>query len=265
MALSQLPAVPTYYAPAQAIAPLGANPSALTLAAAAQAERQNMAQRAAERQNAVLGGYQQMIGNNRMLGDQAYNTLQGNYDALAADAKATRERNLARVDQYGNSMRQDLAIAGQQAMAKARQSAIQRGLGSTTILDSLARGQQFDNQRQQLALEDQLLQNRISVDSNLSATYQSALGNRAQALNNQANQNISNENQLGNARLGYLGSIQDDAQGFDRVSGIYQNLWQMQLQEAEGEKNRQAQNPGYNNPLRPIAYIGPQGGGPRLL
>jgi len=256
MALSQLPAVTAYYSPAQTIAPIGANPSYVTLANAAQAERANMAQRAADRQNAVLGGYQQMIGNNRMLGDRAYQTLQGNYDALTADAKATRERNLARVDQYGNSMRQDLAIAGQQAMAKARQSAIQRGLGGTTILDSLARGQQFDNQRQQLALEDQLLQNRIATDSNLSATYQSALGNRAQALNNQANQNIGTENQLGNARLGYLGSIQDDTQGFDRVSGLYQSLWQAQDAAQQAELDRQARNPGYNQPQANVGVLG---------
>lgn len=256
MTLAQLPATSTYYSPVQQIAPMGANTNAMTLAAAAQAERQNMAQRAADRQNAVMTGYGQMIGNNRTLGTQAYNTLQSNYDALAADAAATRERNMGRIDAYGNSMRQDLSIANQQAMAKARQSAIGRGLGNTTILDSLARGQLFDNQRQVLALEDQLLQNRINTDSNLSGAYQAALGNRAQALNNQANQNINTENQLGTARLGYLGSIQDDASGFDRVSGIYQNLWQMQQQEAEAEKNRQAQNPGYNSPYRPIGALG---------
>ncbi len=258
MALSQLPAVPAYYSPAQTIAPIGANPSYVSLANAAQAERANMAQRAADRQNAVLGGYQQMIGNARTLGDQAYNTLQGNYDALAADAKATRERNLARVDAYGNSMRQDLNVASQQAIAKARQSAIQRGLGNTTIQDSLVRGQQFDNQRQQLALEDQLLQNRISTDSNLSGAYQAALGNRAQALNNQANQNISTENQLGNARLGYLGNIQDDTQGFDRVSGLYQNLWQAQDSAYQAEQDRLSRLPGYGQPQTNIVLGRPR-------
>lgn len=124
-------------------------------------------------------------------GDQGYSTLQGNYDAVAADAAATRDRNLARVDQYGNSMRQDLNVQNKQNLAKASQSAIMRGLGNTTIQDSLVRGQNFDNTRQSFALEDQLLQNRISTDSSLSGAYQGALQNRAQGLASQWNQNTN--------------------------------------------------------------------------
>lgn len=124
-------------------------------------------------------------------GDQGYAALQGNYDAIAADAAATRDRNMGRIDQYGASMRQDLDIAGQQALAKASQSAIMRGLGNTTIQDSLVRGQNFDNGRQRLALEDQLLQNRISTDSSLSGAYQGVLQNRAQGLAGQWNANTN--------------------------------------------------------------------------
>jgi len=96
------------------------------LAGQADAERLAQAQRATARQQQVIGGY----------------------DQLQADALATRTRNMARIDQYGASARSDLDIKSRQAMAAASQSAIQRGLGNTTIYDSLRRGQQFDNTRQ---------------------------------------------------------------------------------------------------------------------
>lgn len=213
------------------------------LAQAADRERQMSMQRAAGRQQAVIGGYDQQIANNRMLGDQAYQSLAGNYDAIAADAAATRARNMGRIDQYGNSMRQDLAIKNQQALANANYSAIKRGLGNTTILDSLARGQNFDNTRQTLSLEDQLLQNRISTDSNLSNVYQNTLQNRAQALAGQFNQNIGNENQLTGQRLGYIGGIQDDMNGFNNVANLYTQQFQMDNANQQAQLDRNLRNP----------------------
>lgn len=239
---SQLGALPAYNAPVQQSAITGSQ-NYLTLAGAADQERQMSMQRAAGRQNAVIGGYDQQIANSRRLGDQGYATLAGNYDAIAADAASTRERNMGRIDQYGNSARQDLAIKNQQALAAAQHSAIKRGLGNTTITDSLMRGQNFDNTRQQLSLEDQLLQNRISTDANLSGAYQNVLQNRAQGLADQFNRNLSTENQLTSNRLGYIGGIQDDQTGFDRVANIYQQGWQMQQQALEAQLNRDANDP----------------------
>lgn len=160
------------------------------VASAAQAQAA-AAQRAQQQQTAVIGGYDQQIANSRMLGDQGYQIAGANYDLVAADAAATRDRNMSRIDQYGASMRQDLDIKNKQAMAAAGQSAIKRGLGNTTIYDSLQRGQQFDNTRQQLSLEDQLLQNKISTDSSLSNAYQGVLQNRAQGLASQWNANTN--------------------------------------------------------------------------
>lgn len=218
------------------------------LAQAADKERMAIAQRAAERQGAVIGGYDQQIANNRLMGDRGYQTLQGNYDAIAADAEATRARNMGRIDQYGNSMRSDLDIKARQAMAAANQSAIQRGLGNTTITNSLQRGAAFDNNRQKLALEDQLLQNRISTDANLSNAYQGTLQNRAQALGSQWNQNMANENQLTSQRLGYIGGIQENMDGFNSVA----NLYSQQFQQQQREKELMAENPRYGQP--PIDY-----------
>lgn len=226
------------------------------LAQAADRERQANMQRAAGRQNAVIGGYEQQMANSRMMGDQAFNQLAANYDQLTADAAATRARNMGRIDQYGNSMRQDLAIRNQQALAAANQSAIQRGLGNTTIRDSLARGQNFDNTRQMMSLEDQLLQNRIATDSQLSGVYQGALQNRAQGLNAQFNQNIANDNQLAGQKLGYIGGIQDDTQGFQTVADLYTQLYQMQNSNAQAQLNREAQNPSLYRSFGNIGRIG---------
>ena len=112
-------------------------------------------------------------------------SLRSDYAPITADALATRDRNMARIDQYGASQRSDLAIQNTQALAAARQSAISRGLGNTTIQDSLVRGQNFDNTRQVMNLEDQLLKNRISTDSDLSNNYQDRLQSQAQGLASQ--------------------------------------------------------------------------------
>ena len=192
-----------------------------TLAQATDQERLAQQQRAIDRQNSVIGGYDQQIQNSRAMGDKGYQQLASDYDLLTADAKDTRSRNMARVDQYGNSMRSDLNIKSQQAMASASQNAIKRGLGNTTVADSLQRGAAFDNTRQQLALEDQLLQNRISTDMNLSSAYQNTLNTRASGLASQFNQNMNNENSLTSQRLGYIGGIQEDTQGLGMVSNLY--------------------------------------------
>lgn len=245
--------VPGYYSPVQTSAiNTAAVPSYTGLAAAADRERQMTMQRNAARQNAVLAGYQNQIENARLMGDRGYEQLASNYGALVDDAAATRARNMARIDQYGNSMRQDLAIKNRQALAAAAQSAIQRGLGNTTIRDSLVRGQNFDNTRQQMSLEDQLLQNRIATDSQLSGVYQGALQNRAQALNSQFNQNMANENQLTSNRLGYLGGLQDDMQGFQNVANLYSQQLAMDNANQQALLDRSMQYHPSQNPWKPV-------------
>jgi hypothetical protein len=229
------------------------------LAQDAENERRSLYARAADRQNAVIGGYNQQIADSRAASAQGYSQLEADYGALTADALATRQRNMDRINQYGNSMRQDLDIANQQRLAKARQSAIQRGLGNTTIQDSLVRGQNFDNTRQQLALEDQLLQNRIATDSQLSGAYQGALQTRAQGLNTQRNINVDRDNALAQSQLGYIGGIQDDMQGFQNVANLYTSLWQMQNANQQAEANRRAQNSMYGRPKTNIVLGRPRG------
>jgi len=190
------------------------------LANATAAERNASMAREAAREAKTTAGWDQQIESSRLMGQQGYDRLSQDYGLLTADAEATRARNLERVNQYGNSMREDLRIKNIQNLAASRQSAIQRGLGNTTIYNSLERGANFDNTRQVMSLEDQLLQNRITTDSNLSKTYQDTLQSRATGLANQWQQNIGNANQLASSKLGYIGSILED-KDYDRVSNIY--------------------------------------------
>ena len=128
---------------------------------------------------------------------------------------------MARIDQYGNSMRDDLNRQNTQNLAAASQSAIRRGLGNTTILNSVQRGQNFDNTRQRMALEDQLLQNRISTDANLSQAYQGTLQSGAQSLQNQRFLDMANERDATNRRLQFIEGINDEGPSFNDVSNYY--------------------------------------------
>lgn len=224
---------------AAAAAAGGANGYA-ALAASTEKQRQAALGAAAARQTQVIGGYDSQIAKSAAMGQQVYDKLDADYAPITADALATRERNMARVEQYGNSMRSDLDIKNKQALAEARQSSIMRGLGNTTIQDSLVRGQNFDNTRQVLSLEDQLLQNRISTDSSLSAKYQDTMQSRAQGLATQGNNNISNDNQLAAGKLNYIGGIPTDNTYLD-VSNIYAQGLQMQNANEQAALNRAAQ------------------------
>ena len=191
------------------------------IGAAADRERQESARRNAERSNSIISGYDQQIGNSQRMSDADYQQSQNDYAGITGDANATRARNMGRIDQYGQAARSDLNIKNKQALAAASQSAISRGLGNTTIRDSLQRGQNFDNNRQMMNLEDQLLQNRISTDSNLSNSYQNTLQTRAQFLQNQRAQKMANERDLRGRQLQFIEGINDEGPSFNDVSNYY--------------------------------------------
>jgi len=119
-----------------------------------------------ERGNAILAGYDQALANNRLMSDAT----------LAANAG------------YGNSMRQQLSNDYQKRLAASNQSAMRRGLGNTTIRDSLNRGVTSAYDFSRMQLEDQLTQRNINL-----------MGDA-----------INRENLAASARLGFLGSIQND-------------------------------------------------------
>lgn len=153
---------------------------------AAQAGQQENAQRG----QAILSGYSQRIANNRNLADQ----------------------QMGYVDAYGASQRRALNEQKTQQLAASRQSALRRGLGNTTIQDSLDRGVNADYSRANMQLEDQLLQNRL----------------------NQNQTNIGLENQLTGDRLGFLASIENPYPSLADISNLY--LQSGVLQETAGSR-----------------------------
>lgn len=161
-------------------------PATMTSISAQQAALQSniMAQNAqaqqgenAQRGQAILSGYGQRIANNRGFADQ----------------------QSGMIDAYGASQRLALEQQRQAQAANARQSAMSRGLGNTTIQDAMTRGVNADYARNQLGLNDQLLQNRL----------------------NQNQTNIGLENQLTGERLQFLGAIQNPYPTLADISNLY--------------------------------------------
>lgn len=182
--------------------------------------------------NDILAGYDQSIANNRALSDQyqtqfdagqttATNALQSGYGQAQAGLLDRYNRNMGMVNQYGDSQRSDLAQQYAKQLAASNQSAIRRGLGNTTIRDSLNRGVNSDYARNNLALEDSLLQDRLRTDQSLSGDYLNSLIGGATAtsgLQERQNQyrtnlwdsNLARENQGSAQRLGFLSGITND-------------------------------------------------------
>lgn len=130
----------------------------------------------AARGTAILAGMDQRIANNRAAADAS----QGYADA------------------YGHDQRRSLNDFFRQSSAQARQAALRRGLGNSTIQSALDRGVNADYARNQLQLEDSLLQNRIGI----------------------LNQNRQYENQLTGDRLGFLASIENPYPTYADISNF---------------------------------------------
>lgn len=127
---------------------------------AAMQERQAALQRNQQRANAILGGFDQQIAQSRAFSDT-----------------------------FGDAQRAQLARDRDQQLAAADQSAVQRGLGNTTIRDALSRGV-YGNYNQ----------SRTNMESDLAA------------------QNMQRDQALQTARLGFLSSINDPAMQFSDVA-----------------------------------------------
>jgi hypothetical protein len=144
--------------------------------------------------DAALRGYDQSIANNRRFADTFDQMYQG----------------------YGDSQRQELDRARLQQLAQARGNLGRRGLGNTTIADSLNRGVEFDAQRSRSALEDQLTQNRINLNA----------------------QSLGRENQLTGQRLNFLTGINEQGPTLDQVIGY--GMMPAQIEAAQNAANAQA-------------------------
>jgi len=187
-------------------------------------ERQAGINRNAAREQTILQGYEQRIGNNRSLYDTTSAAEDASMNAVSDAALDTRTRGLNRIDQLmGENGYEALKLERDRvaANAKAKQSAIKRGLANTTITNSLERGVDADYQLNRLALRDRQLQNALQTDSALSAQYQNALAATAGAQRSRNSEFINREGTLTGDRLGFLSSIQDEYPTLTDVYELY--------------------------------------------
>jgi hypothetical protein len=207
------------------------------------ADRQAGIQRNLGRRDAALAGYDQRIANNRQMMDAyqpqfdaqqaaARQSLGDAYGTAQAGYQDRYNRNMAMVNQYGDSQRSDLNQKYQQQLGQANQAAIRSGLGNSTIGMNLNRGVTSDYNRNNLALNDSLLQNRLRTDQTLSGDYLNSMiagGSAMSGLQNQQNQygtqlqqaNLSRENQMTGDRLGFLAGYTDEYPTLADISNLY--------------------------------------------
>jgi hypothetical protein len=186
--------------------------------------------------NNILGGYQQLMGNQQAAQQPI---IQG-----YANLKTEVLGDIKGIDASEKQAIQD-AYASQSGAAQ--QSLINRGLGNATISDSVQRGLGLDQQKAQIALQNQMAQ--------LTAGYASNLGQAGLNYQNQANmQNTA----LGQSQLNFMNSVQagyPDPNAYNALFG------------QAGQMNQAAQNQALQRQLlaqrqNPFGGGGGAGGGP---
>lgn len=100
--------------------------------------------------------YNAALGQNQQL----YNDILGGYQKLNTDVLGT-------IGQIGQAKQQDIADAYAAQAGQMRQSLINRGLGNTTVADTMQRGLGYDQQKAQIALADQIAQYRAGMQAQL--------------------------------------------------------------------------------------------------
>lgn len=134
---------------------------------------------------AISGGYQQTMANQ----NQAQNQIQAGYGNL-------QQSVLGGIAGIGASQSQAIRDAYAQQSGAASQGLISRGLGNTTVADSVQRGLTLDKSKADIALANQI--------AGLQAGYQTNIGMAGLNFGNQANmQNTA----LANQQLGWMNSV----------------------------------------------------------
>ncbi len=157
----------------------------------------------------ILQGYQQTMGGQQQ--NQA--SIQQRYDNLGGQVMGT-------IAGVGQSQQQAIQDQYAQASGASSQNLINSGLGNSTVLSSVQRGNTLDEQKAQIALANQMAQ--------LSAGYQAQLGSQSAGYANQSNmQNTA----LAGQQLGFMNSV---SMQYPNAQS-YQNL--LAYQGAQGQMN----------------------------
>lgn len=167
--------------------------------------------------NAILQGTQTGYQNLRGQLDQQYGDIYGKFQNLYGDV-------LGRIAGTNQTNMQDINTAYNAQAGNTTQSLISRGLGNSTVLDSMQRGVEADRQRALTASQNQFTQ--------LGAGYASAIGGQGLQSQQQGAQTQAN---LGSQQLQFLGSTQAPYPN----AGMYSQMAQMYGAQQEADKNRQ--------------------------
>ena len=174
--------------------------------------------------NNILGGYQQLMGNQQA----AQQPIIQGYANLKTEV-------LGDIKGIDASEKQAIMDAYAQQSGGAQQSLINRGLGNATISDSVQRGLGLDQQKAQIALQNQMAQ--------LTAGYASNLGQAGLNYQNQANmQNTA----LGQSQLNFMNSVQagyPDPNAYNALFGQAGQMNQAQQSLALQRALMQGRNP----------------------
>lgn len=162
----------------------------------------------------IMGGYQQTIQNQT----SAQDALAGGYTQL-------HDSVLGQIQGIDTSQRQQIADDYTAAKGRSLQSAVTRGLGNTTVSDSMQRGLDFDKAKADIALSNQT--------SGLLASYQSQLGQAG--LRSREQSYAANTGQA-NQQLGFMNSVMA---AYPKGSE-YANLYAQQGQWDQANADRKA-------------------------
>ncbi len=174
-------------------------------------------------------------------GAQLYlDTLQGYKDREAAYSNNYANNiagweNLYRTQgQYGDSERLRLNQDFGRQLGMSQASMVSRGLGNTTVLDSAARGINYDRANASLTLNDQLLQRQNQI-------AQGELGYMGQYQQGLAG--------IQGDRLGWMGGVQQNTQAQNFQGAMQENQYgqQQELNKQQFGYSQQAAQQGFSN------------------
>src|SRR5687767_11278875 len=134
----------------------------------------------------AVGEYRAAFEQARAANEARYNQALAGYDALAATQANWKKsvgkmynQIIADASNVGDSQRIQLGMQFDRQAARARQSLVDRGLGSTTVLDSAERGVGYDRALANIVLSDALSREK----SGYSERKIGAMSNEQRAVN----------------------------------------------------------------------------------
>lgn len=136
------------------------------------------------------------------------------------------------VESLGRTERMNIGEQYARSLGRATQSAASRGLGNTTVQDSLRRGVEFDKARAGIELEDQMTRQRLGVRDRFGLSMEDFRERRAEAHRDQQNligrtradfaQRI-NEFGAGQELNAYAASLAAQERGYNANTALGQN------------------------------------------